>query len=178
MRMTKEFLFKDTESSLRVKIKMTLEDYEQGRPVFSARGALYAKYQKDCYSCGQCLDRIEVMQLANKSPLLAEILRLHSLYHLNDMHAGTQEQEAFLKGCTDEMRVKAFEKLSEDERLTACYDSYAINCLLLEQAGLYEVQFNGKPYQYGHGWIYQPMPEQDLQSIKNILSLKKTEYKL
>ena len=49
---------------------------------------------------------------------------------------------------------------------------------MLKEKGLYEVMFTGitcgrrydnEPYKYGHGWIVQEIPEEDLNRIKELL---------
>jgi hypothetical protein len=91
-------------------------------------------------------------------------------YHLNDMHAGTLEQEAELE------RAKA------DGRLPV-YD-YAKACDVLKAAGLYEVP-TGKTnrvnvvagdggnvdvpemYTYGHSWLKRDIPDDLERQIEN-----------
>jgi hypothetical protein len=69
------------------------------------------------------------------------------------MHVGTPEQEA---------AVKVWKEQGNR------YEYKAI-CEMLKDLGLYEVEYNGKPYRYGSGWLYQPIPEADLQRIREIM---------
>lgn len=80
----------------------------------------------------------------------AEIARLGETYHLNEMHAGTPEQEKAIKeaGITD----------------------YRECCEYLKNIGLYEVTLpDGSPYKYGHRWLTKEIPEADLKEIEDIL---------
>ena len=41
----------------------------------------------------------------------------------------------------------------------------------LKSLGLYEVMHEGKPYKYGHAWLYRPIPEADLKRIWTLLNI-------
>lgn len=170
--MQNTFLFRDTESGRRIKIEINLEQREK-RPVFTASGEIYAKYQREPYACCQCLDQLEVTMLTDRCSILSDILRLHSLYHLNNCHAGTQEQEDYLKSCSEEQRKEVAEKNGFSQM-----DSYKIDCSLLKEAGLLTVWHNGTPYTYGHQWLYRAIPDDDLSKIVTLCQLTKTEYKI
>lgn len=32
-----------------------------------------------------------------------------------------------------------------------------------------KVEHDGKPYKYGHGWLFEAIPEKDLQRIKELI---------
>ena len=116
---------------------------------------------------GQCLDRINEHRrdFSGGSRVIWDaIYRLWKLYHLNGMHAGTPEQEAAVK-----------EYKSQCGHYRADYTEV---CNHLKEIGLYEVPFigrttgreyNGEMYKYGHGWIIQQIPEEDLQRIRDLL---------
>lgn len=127
-----------------VEVELTEKD---GKPCFSAMAMVYNQTKTDTVAGGQCLDSIAKR---TKNKQFAEIYRLWKLYHLNDMHAGTIEQE----------------KAIEDwESKGNSYD-YTSVCDYLKSVGLYEVEHNGELYKYGHGWIYWDIPEDDLKAIK------------
>ena len=128
-----------------VEVEMELRGTED-RPVLSVCGEVWSMRHTDCVAGGQCLD--DLMPFFKNNKKFSEIHRLWKSYHLNDMHAGDKEQEEYLK-----------------DNLKGRYD-YEAACELLKQAGLYE--HDG--YRYGHGWIYEPIPEDDLKIIKNLLS--------
>lgn len=118
----------------------------EDKPVLAICGEVWNMSHTDCETAGQCLDELLPFFKGNKK--FTEIHRLWKLYHLNDMHAGDKAQEDYLK-----------------DQLSGRYD-YDTACELLERAGLYE--HNG--YKYGYGWIYKPIPEDDLKIIKAFIS--------
>ena len=70
------------------------------------------------------------------------------------MHAGTIDQES---------AIAAWE--AKGNR----YDYTAV-CDMLRGLGLYEVEVDGKPYKYGHSWLYRAIPEGDLDRINEIIA--------
>ena len=133
-----------------VTVEMELKENNDSLPIFSVRGNIWNHIKSDIYSGGQNLDTIKKYV---KSKLFLEIFRLWKLYHLNNRHAGTLEQEQAL-----------------DEWLKTNKYDYNKACDYLKSIGKYEVMHNNKPYKYGHGWIYFPIPDNDLAIIKNLLS--------
>ena len=109
------------------------------KPILSICGSM-----RGC--SGQCLDTIAKY---NSDPLFRTLYRLWKRYHLNDMHVGTETQE------------KAIERWQKEGHR---YD-YGEVCEYLKSIGLYED--NG--YRYGSGWLYRPIPEEDLEIIKSII---------
>lgn len=67
--------------------------------------------------------------------------------HLNDIHAGTREQEQIIH-----------ENLPE-------YD-YTKACEILKANEMYEVVVNGRPYKYGHGWLYYKLSDNAISLLK------------
>lgn len=129
-----------------VAVEVTLEE-KDGKPCFSAMAMVYNQTKTDVVAGGQCLDSI-AKRTHDKQ--FMELYRLWKLYHLNDMHAGTIEQE----------------KAIEDWESKGNRYDYTSACEYLKSVGLYEVENNGKPYKYGHGWLYWDIPEYDLKVIK------------
>jgi len=105
---------------------------------------------------GQCLD--ELYPFFKNDEVFKKLYNWWKLYHLNNMHAGTLEQE------------QALEKV---HLLGA--NKYKQACEYLKSIGLYEVPYEGETYKYGHGWIYYPIPEQTLQEIKEFIISSNTE---
>lgn len=143
-----------------VEVKVELRENKNGFPVFSASGNVWNHMHTDIIIGGQCLDSIKRVPMNNA--LFQEIKALWMKYHLNDMHAGTKAQEAALR----QARIK----------------EYSAACEYLKKKGLYEVrltpteakynpQYAGKPYRYGHGWLYYPIPATDLAKIRRIMSM-------
>lgn len=134
---------------------------------FSACADLWNANHSDILMGGQCFDDLinEYPEL-KKNDLFMEVYDLWKNYHLNDMHAGTPEQEA------------AIEKWKADGNK---YD-YKEACKYLETVGLYEVpietaHFNNpgakkpdeKTYRYGHGWLKEEIPEADIARIESLI---------
>ena len=105
---------------------------------------------------GQCLDSI-AKYVENDTFKL--IYKMWEKYHLNGMHAGTHAQEEALKEAV---------KSGKLERYGA--NNYTETCDYLKSIGLYEVEYNGKPYKYGHGWLFWEIPEEDLKQIEKLLA--------
>ena len=127
-------------------VELELRDIGEGKIEFSACGTVWNHKKTDCYMAGQCID--DMMKYI-KTPQMKEIYRLWHLYHLNGMHAGTPKQEAALR----EWREK-----------TDNYN-YDVACKYLESIGL--LVDNG--YTYGHGWLYEAIPDEDLTKIKKLI---------
>ena len=123
---------------------------------FSVCGDIWNHLHTDIYCGGQCLDKIAKYV---KSPVFCQIYDFWKKYHLNCMHAGTPEQEKAVK---------------EWEAEGNQYD-YNAACEMLKKRGLYEVPLNcrligtrnadGMPYKYGHGWVIEDIPNDDLKKI-------------
>lgn len=128
-----------------VEVEVALED-DSDKPVFTTSATVWNQSQTDCILAGQCLDTL-VPYLKNNE-LFMKIHRLWKLYHLNNMKAGTPKQEA------------AVEEYLKDHK----YD-YKEVCDYLESINLLED--NG--YKYGTSWLYEPIPENDLEEIRKLL---------
>lgn len=94
-------------------------------------------------SWGQCREEIKKYIVAPRMNF-DRIMEVWEKYHLNDMHAGTQKQEQFIK---EHIKTHDYDTICEE----------------LKKAGLYED--NG--YRYGSGWLYEPIPESVLNEIFN-----------
>lgn len=134
-----------------VDVTVRLEDEGKG-PVFSACADVWNARRTDIVAGGQLLDELDKFKYLGGDELFRKIRRLWKKHHLNDMHAGTPEQEKYLK---------------EHRTWRGDYDK---DCALLKEAGLYEVELDGKPYRYGERWLYRPIPEEDLAEIRKLLS--------
>ena len=146
-----------------VEVKMELKNNKNGFPVFSVSGGVWNTIGTDYVWAGQILDEIKSVPVNNA--LYREIKALWKKYHLNNLHAGTKAQEAAIKKA-------GLGKVSD----------YDAACRYLQSKGLYEVrltpteakynpQYAGKPYRYGHGWLYYPISASDLAKIRRIMSM-------
>lgn len=132
-----------------VTVTAELTEKENGKPQFSVMGDIWNNTHTDIVCGGQCLDEISKYI---KHPTFKRIYKHWKLYHLNDMRAGTPDQESAIKQWKESGNK---------------YD-YTAACEYLKSINLYEVEHEGKPYNYGHKWIYASIPEDDLQDIKNL----------
>lgn len=139
-----------------VEISIDLE-YKKQKPVFAVCGCIWNRLHTDIIYGGQCLDKIKNYV---RNPVFNEIYDLWKKYHLNDLRAGTKEQE------------KAIEKWKNKGNKY----NYKEACNYLKRVGLYEVNHNGSPYKYGHGWIYEPIPQCDLDRIYAILEIRRAHH--
>lgn len=117
--------------------------------VFTVSADVWNNKHTDIVMGGQCLDDLKPFLATNKTFNI--IYRLWKLYHLNNMHAGTKKQEEALKqkfGGVDANR----------------YDE---QCEYLKSINLY----NHNGYIFGSGWLKEEIPTDDLQSIKNLLTM-------
>ena len=108
------------------------------------------------------LDDPEILKAMFLNVEYKKALGLWKRNHLNDMHAGTPEQEK----CLEDFEA---EREAVEKELGGNSSYYDVSCEILKRHGLYEVQLDGKPYKYGHSWLYQPISEWDLAAIKEIL---------
>ena len=98
-----------------------------------------------------------------EQPLSSFLVEMEK-YHLNDHHPGTPEQE------------KCIQKHQEAVEAHEHYvDHYTACCETLKEYGLYEVDLDGKPYKYGHAWLYRPIPDDDLAKIRYVLDPSHSE---
>lgn len=141
-----------------VTVEVELRDTDKG-PVFSASGNVWNSKKTDIVAGGQILDS---RKLSHLGPKFRQIKDLWLMYHLNDMHAGTPEQEVCLKDFEDE-RAQIAATLNEPLH---CYE---VDKWLLRNHNLETVNLNGKPYTYGTAWLYRPIQEDDLAEIKELL---------
>ena len=140
---------------------------------FSASADLWNSNRSDILMGGRCFDN-----LLNNYPELKdndvfmETYDLWSKYHLNGMHAGTPEQE------------KAIEEWMKERKAQGNEYDYKSACEYLKSIGLYEVpvatidleanpQFKdaeeGAMYEYGHSWLKEKIPEQDVERIESLI---------
>ena len=133
-----------------VTVDICLKDEGKG-PVFSVCADVWNATHTDIIAGGQIIGELSKFKYLGGNELFKKIHRLWKKHHLNDMHAGTPEQEKYLA-----------------EHRT-WHGDYTKDCECLKEAGLLTVQVDGKPYKYGHAWLYWPIPEQDLEEMKKLV---------
>ncbi len=138
-----------------VEIEVGLREYSDGSYSFTASVNVWNHIHTDIVAGGQMFDAVELSQIEARSSLFATIKELWRKYHLNDMHAGTPEQE---------------EALEKANLLSVNDFDFDKACEFLKNAGLYEVEYEGKPYRYGSGWLHFSISKKDLEKIHLILN--------
>ena len=140
----------------RITVDVELKDGQN----LSISGHIWNSTQTDSISAGQNHDEINKHLQGNR--LWDDLHYLWTRWHLNDMHAGTPEQEAI----TDQLKR---------------YD-YDLACKLLKSDGLYIVPAEqadpyrrhdtdkGRPYTYGHEWLVWPIPDDILRAIQYLIT--------
>ena len=130
---------------------------------FSACGAIWNATHTDWVSGGQNLDEIEKLYPGNKK--VQQIVAMWRKWHLNGLHAGTEEQECALKRHRQECKAEGY---------TLDYD---MECDYLKLIGLYEVEYTGmtigrmydhEMYKYGHAWLVRELPEYVIKWAKEL----------
>lgn len=134
-----------------VTVDVSLKQNENGQYIFSASGEIWNARKTDIVCGGQCLDTLFKYLKSNKimNKQFERIYRLWRLYHLNDMHAGTEQQE------------KALELVNKS------HADYKERCDYLKSVGL----LYDDGYLYGSAWLYREIPGDDLKSIKEIIGM-------
>lgn len=136
---------------------------------FSVMGEVYKIVKHGRDECpreicgGQCLDDSYFKDMAKSNPLLKKVINLWKVYHLNEMHVGTVEQEK----CVNDY-FNTHKDVKQD------YDS---ECQVLKDNNLYTVKVDGEDYKFGYGWIYLPIPKDIQNDIDNLVS-DKTQVEL
>jgi hypothetical protein len=141
--MKEKVKFVDQEGKL-VICNIELKDKGKGKLVFTMSG----EYDN---SSGQCFDKV-----SPRTPIQARLIQIWKEHHLNDMNAGTIEQEETLKDC---------KSTDYDERVK-----------FLKKKRLYTVILkNGKKYEYGSAWLYRDLPKNLEKELKILIGIIKSE---
>lgn len=138
-------------------------EYTDGK--LSISGAIGPKRNGDAYgSCGQfimCFKEYDWRghtTLADIAPnknwtpeLVKEFFDIWGRWHLNDMRAGSPDQEEFLR----------------NNPINDALDHYTKACKALADAGLNPDPNYGN-YKYGSQWLKEPVPDEILQKLMNL----------
>lgn len=121
---------------------------------FTASGNVWNSKKTDIVCGGQCLDTL--YRFLGKNQTFKKIYSWWKEYHLNDSKPGTKAQMEALK----EARRQNIEGYN--------FNDYVSCCDYLKSINLYED--NG--YKYGHGWIYEEIPQDVLDEMITFISIK------
>lgn len=136
-----------------VDVELELKETTKGLE-FSCCGNIWNGSHSDIVRGGQCLDKILDFV---KTPLFIEIHGLWEKYHLNGMHVGTKKQEFSIEWARENGELKE-------------NSSYQENCEYLKSINQYEDENHGVPYKYGHGWLFEEIPDIDIEKIMKIIN--------
>ena len=150
---TSDYYAENINQPVKVVIYVSLSKYPES-PSFSVSGDV------DEYGiAGQILNTLYDVTSLRENPQFLEIYDLWSKYHLNDLTPGTPEQ------------MDALAKIPNLS--SAC--QYLEACQYLDEQGLLVVDYKGKPYKYGSGWLTTPIPEEDLNRILKLLEVNEVD---
>lgn len=136
-----------------VEVVLELNETDDG-PVFSASCNVWNSRHSDIVAGGQCFETLNGYFKDNE--LFNEIVSLWKRNHLNELTPGTPEQMECIR-------------IHKDE-INEADGWYTKELNLLKKYNLDVVKYKGKPYKYGSEWIYRPIPEPDLNRIKEIIN--------
>lgn len=124
-----------------VDLEVNLKETEQGI-VFTMSGSVWNSKKTGIIAGGQMCD--EIGKHFKHDKRVQRLVQIWQKYHLNDMNAGTINQEIALEDCKS-------------------YDYYA-RCKHLENNGL--LYDNG--YKYGTAWLFRQIPDEVIEEVKQI----------
>lgn len=128
-----------------VTVQIKLENTKNG-PAFTACANVWNSKQTKYVCCGQCLD--DLVPFFKNNEVFMTIFSMWQKHHLNDVHPGTHAQENALKKAG----------------LEDFANKYSECCEYLKKIGL----FCDNGINFGETWVYWPIPEKDLETIKSL----------
>lgn len=129
-------------------VTMELRDTAKG-PELSICGSVWNSKHTDIVMGGQCLDELAQFDSLFCDPLFKKLYKLWKAYHLNGMHAGSRSQRDAL--IAEFGTVPGYDKA----------------CEYLKSIDLYKDE---NDYVYGSSWLYEAIPDEDMNEIKALLS--------
>lgn len=146
----------------RVTVEVEIHLDIDGHFAFSASMGIWNSRDTDVIAGGPTMLFNEIKHVPQNDALFQEIKRLAILYNNNDMHAGTKAQESALEKAG--LKGAKYEEAVEYLKHKGLYE-----VRLTPTEAKYNPDYAGKPYKYGHGWIYRPIPANDWAKIKAIV---------
>ena len=126
-------------------------DFDGNR--FSASGNVWNSKQTNCLYCGQNLDTL--YDYWHNNGLLLKIYSLWKKDNLNHQITGHTKQTSSLN---------SIKKTNTEE-------VYTWECEQLKKVGLLFDDLDGKPYQYGTGWLTNEIPNDVKEDINKLLEV-------
>lgn len=148
----------------RCAVTVCLDDTEPTQIVFTATGKVWDDGYMTPLLWGQCLEELSQTPEMQTNDTFQEIYDLWRKYHLNNMHAGTPEQETALREAVANDAVPSLSPMYLTEQLR-----------YLKSIGMDIVTDpDGTEHRFGHGWVYNnhkyaSIPDDDLTRIKNLM---------
>lgn len=139
----------------KIQVFLTLNEETPEKPIFTVQGCIENAQGTDWVSGGQ--NQEQMMNHLHNNRLFVEIYNLWNKHHLNDIHAGTPEQENYLNQYKKEKGLSTID--------------YHESVNVLKAANLYTVEHEGKTHRYGNAHIYHEIPEKDLARIRTIMGI-------
>lgn len=145
----------------RVTVEVELQINCDGFPVFSAGIGIWNSRGTDWVAGGQMFD--EIRHVPENDALFQEIKKLWKQYQHHAWHAGTKAQESAL----EQAGLRTASKYEEAVEYLKRKGLYEVR--LTPTEAKYNPEYAGKPYKYGHDWLYRPILAKDLAKIKAIV---------
>lgn len=131
----------------------------------SISGVIGPRRNGDADSCGQINMSLKPESINPNedwdTESIREFLAVWDRWHLNDMRAGSPDQEKFLR----------------DNPIKGVMDHYTRACKALESAGLQpdsNLIRNGQPYKYGSAWLLEEVPTEVIEYLSALPDTKIT----
>jgi len=145
-------------------VDVEIELKDNGR--FSVCGDIWNNKHTNIIVCGQCLD--EMLPFFSHNELFKKIYKFWKLYHLNDSHAGTPEQEAVV-----ERWLKRTKNKYDYEKVCTYLKHRKMYKIPAKKADPYRKKDSSKigiPFEYGTEWLFWEIPEEDKTEIQKLLA--------
>ena len=162
----------DSKHKYHVELDVEITD-RNGYDEFSVSGYVYGTNRNDMLLGGQCLDEIdkyfsEDLKHQGTYAFFSKIRYYWKKYHLSGLHAGTKDQEGYLRMYHPNL---------------AFATDYDECCKVLKRAGLYEVELEKKneygievpkgkntvKYKFGTNWLRWGIPKETFKEINLII---------
>ena len=139
---------------------------------FSACANVWNHRHSDVIYCGQCFDDLLIgFPELNQNEVFMEVYDLWKNYHLNNMHAGTPEQEKAIASWETQGHKYDYKEVCDYLKSINLYE-VPVSTIDLEANPKY-VDSKNKTYKYGHDWLKETIPERDIARIECLIRYEK-----
>ena len=122
--------------------------------------------------CGQCFDDLLIdFPELKQNEVFMEVYDLWKNYHLNNMHAGTPEQEKAIEEWEAQGNKYDYKKICEYLKSINLYE-VPVSTIDLKANPKYADNKEGT-YKYGHGWLKEIIPDKDIARIESLIRYEK-----